>query len=121
MRSDPVRVLTAGNIASTLQTSGIYLDQLYACSFHCIWTGGGAAGTLSVQGSNDNVLVTAGTNASAGVTNWTTLTAYGTAAVSGAGSVIFDIPYTGVRWVRVNFTATGGSAGSMTVNFNGKG
>lgn len=119
MRSDPVLLVSGGDMSADITTKGIYLDQLYAYCFQFVWTGTGAAGTITLQGSNDNVQLSQGTDAAAGVVNWTTLS--GTIAVSGAGAGYFDSAGTGWRWLRAKFAKSGTSAGSLLVQYNGKG
>lgn len=122
MRSDPVTLLSGGDASGTVTSNGVFLDQIYAFSIQVVATGTDAAGLVIVQASNDNVQpVPSGTDSAANVVNWATLTSAGSITVAGPGTLMLDVPQTGVRWVRTKFTKSGTSTGAITIKYNGKG
>ncbi len=118
MRNAPTSLIS-GTASGTVTTIGIDCSQIYAFSMHGIWTAGGT-GSIVIQASNDNVVDTIGSNQASGVTNWSPI-ASGTIAVSGAGNSIVNFDGIAYHWVRAQYTAAGGTAGTMTLNFFSKG
>lgn len=127
MRFAPVRLLTAASMATSQNSNGEDLNQIFMYSIQAIWTGT-PVGTLKLQVSNDDVPsapvgnATAGTaqaNVAANVVNWTDYTGSVT-PVSGPGNFMWIVSDGGYKWVRVVYTAVSG-AGSLTVEYNGKG
>ncbi len=118
MRNAPI-ALISGTAAGTVTSNGIDVSQIYAYSMHGIWTAGGT-GSIVIQASNDNVPDAIATNQGSGVVNWTPI-ASGTMAVSGSGASLLNFDGIGYHWVRAQFVASGGTAGTMTLNFYSKG
>ena len=127
MRFAPVRLLTNGNMATSINSNGEDLNQIFMYSIQAIWTGA-PVGSLKLQVSNDDVPSapvgnatpgTAQANVSSNVVNWTDYTG-STTAVSGPGDFMWIVSDGGYKWVRVVYTATSGT-GSLTVEYNGKG
>lgn len=118
MRNAPV-ALISGTASGTVTSNGIDLSQIYAYSVHGVWTAGGT-GSIVLQGSNDNVIDALATNQGSNVVNWTAVPG-GTVAVSGSGSTLLNFDGIGYHWVRAQYTAAGGTAGTMTLNFFSKG
>lgn len=99
--------------AATITTAAIPADQLFACSAQVTTTGGGAAGVLKLQASNDNT----GTP-SVVPPNWTDITS-ATVTVSAPGVAL--IPKTEIcyNWVRLVYTNSG--TGTVSVVFQAQG
>lgn len=72
-----------------------------------VWTGAGAAGTLKLQTSNDNI-------------TYDDLTGSST-VVAGAGSYVWNVWTCNYNYVKCVFTHSGGSAGEIYVTVNYKG
>lgn len=122
--STKVPLLVNGNMAGSLNSNGMYLDEMAYFSIQAVWTGGSVTGSLKIQVSSDIVppVVTpsgALTNASANVVNWSDYTG-STVAVSGAGNWTWEAGLTGSLWVRLVYTSVSGT-GTLNVNFTGKG
>lgn len=79
--------------------------QWLAC-VQAVWTGATAEGTLTLQGSINKV-------------NWENLTDY-SKSISGDGSVLWDIPNTGIPYIRVHYAFTAGT-GNLNTWIAGKG
>lgn len=123
----PVRtpLLVNGNMASSINSNGVYLDQLATYAIQAVWTGS-PIGSLKLQISCDAVPPlfsptgsSTVTNAAANVVNWSDYTG-STVAVSGAGNWAWKVDISGEFWVRLVYTESSGS-GTLNVNFTGKG
>lgn len=107
------------NVLSAVDTStqtGIQIEasQLYAASFQAYFGDNTAAGTLTVQASNDEF----GTFYQPGTftaTNWTLIPG-ATATITAGASALILVPVTSFRWMRVVYTSSSG--GSSTINVN---
>lgn len=101
---------------ATINSLPTNVQQLTMGSYSMVWTGS-PTGTFSIQGSNDY------TQNSSGVVNagtWNTLPVTTTVTASGsAGNGIYDIALTGILWLRLVYTGTGGS-GNLNAIFTGK-
>jgi len=117
MRQSSVKIADNIDIATSFTSQGINLISIYAYSIQAVHSGT-AAGTFKLQGSNDP-----GDNGSGqGVsqpTNWTDISD-SPQAVSGAGSVLWDVTECSYRWVRMIYTATSGT-GTLNAIINTKG
>lgn len=113
-------LLNAGNAAGNLTTIAGLLAHVFAFSIQVVITGT-AAGTLTLQGSNDPVPDANFPSTPVWTpTNWTEI-ANSSEPVSGAGTVMYDFNQTpGFNWVRVVFTSSSGT-GTMTIRLNTKG
>lgn len=95
-----VNMATAGTQAST----AINLDGIEECAIQISWVGTAPVGTLSYQGSNDNVVYTE----------------FASGGVSGnTGSGLVNIESPAYSWVQVTYTKTSGT-GTLNGNINGK-
>lgn len=103
--------------ASSFQTGVMPLEYRQYFSIQATITGS-PVGVLSLQGSNDFGRENAPFNPSV-VANWTEITG-SSAAVSGAGSVMWNYQNCGFKWVRLVYVATSGT-GSIVARFNSKG
>ena len=91
-------IITTGDMSLASLTSTTVDKTLYEhISFECVSTGA-PVGTLTAQVSTDN-------------SNWATI---GTAAVTAAGTVYMEFPFTVANYVQVIYTKTSGT-GSLTV------
>lgn len=97
--------MTAGDMSGNLTSNSQGLIFMLSASIQAVWTGS-PTGNLSIQISNDNI-------------NWSTYTGSST-AVSGAGNFMWNLLTTPYPWVRVIYTASGGT-GSLNISVNGKG
>ena len=120
MKNSPVALINQANASGTVTSGGIFIGNTYTYSLHGFW-GAGGTGSIVVQASNDDVALGQGTaSASQLVTNWAPIPS-GTIAVSGAGSTILNFDGVGYAWLRAVYTATGGTATTMALNYFGKG
>ena len=113
-------VLMAPSDASVNQTSRpAIIDHSWGYAIQILITGT-ATGTVGLQGSCDP-----GPNANfqaandPAVVNWTDI-AGSSQAVTGAGTVTYDVVKTAYPWVRVVYTASSG-IGTIAAHFNAKG
>lgn len=118
---------TAGQITkpnldlSTNQTSApIYLEQRFLAQITSVMTGS-PAGTLTYQFSNDYQTNMQPSNFTP--TNWYVWDpTNATFTVSGAGTQTLNLWYGCPFWMRLVWTASGGSTGTLTtIQFGGKG
>lgn len=115
----------SGSMASNVTSETVIAQLLPVLSFGFSWTGPGAVGAISMQGSNDY-----SENADGSVNNpgtWSTLTVNyqgsptSSIAISGAsGNGIIDLGMTGIYALRLVYTRTSGS-GTLTSICCGKG
>src|SRR4051812_44891043 len=109
MRDSSELLLNAVPAFTTVNSGAVNVTQCFAASFQSVATVDGA-GTVKVQFSNDP----AGLNSPA-PTNWSDI-ASATMAISGSSGVVglakIDLCY---NWVRVVFTASGGTTGALSV------
>lgn len=120
MRQRSSTLVSNGNMASNITSSGIDLISSYAYSIQANWTSGTSpVGTFKLQGSND----AGDTGSGQGVsqpTNWTDITNSPQAISGTPGSLLYDVTACGYRWVRLVYTATSGSA-TLNATINTKG
>lgn len=115
--------MTDGNMASSLSSIGIDLNQTVMYSIQAVFSGS-PVGTLKLQISNDIVPVApvagnpVGSNPAANVVNWTDYTGSST-AVSAAGNFVWNVFDVGYRWVRVVYTRSSGT-GTLNITYSGK-
>lgn len=124
MRYVAVPILTNGDMSSDLESIGIDLNQIVACSIQAVFTGS-PVGILKLQVSNE-ILPPAASNSNpissnpaANVVNWTDVTA-SMVAVASDGNFVWDLPQMGFKWIRLVYTHTSGS-GSLSASFSAKG
>lgn len=112
-------ILLPSSDASISETSlpGL-LAHAWGYSVQVILTGA-PVGTLKLQGSSDPVPDANFSAANYAVVNWTDV-ANSSQAVTGAGTVAYDVVKSAYNWVRVVYTAASGS-GTITVQFVTKG
>lgn len=119
MRFAPVRLLTAGNMAGTINSNGEDVNQIFMFSIQAIFTGV-PVGSLKLQISNDDVpMGLQGQDPAINVVNWSDYTG-SQVAVAAAGNWMWIVSDGGYKWVRLVYTATSGT-GSLNVEYNGKG
>jgi hypothetical protein len=117
-------LLKNGDLSQAIATQGIDFSQLGMISIQAVYTGA-PVGDLSIQVSDDVVPVGAlgtGTNVdpAANVVNWTTIQET-TVTLSAAGSFNWRDCAASYHWIRVIFTPSTGSTGSLLVSVTGKG
>lgn len=121
MRFAQKQIVTNGDMSVDINSLSEDLNQYALSSIQAVWTGAGAAGTLKLQVSNDITPVTPATaDPGANVVNWSDYTG-SSVTVAGPGNFEWNIVYVGFRWLRLVFTHTGGSTGTLQATFNGKG
>jgi hypothetical protein len=120
--SSPIQLANAASMATSVNSKGMQLFQGFVYSIQAIWVGAGAAGDIKIQVSNDNVVPVQyssmgadASNPAANVVNWIDYPATDQ-TIAGAGQFMWNFSDTGYAWVRVVFTASGGSSGSLTIN-----
>jgi hypothetical protein len=84
MRYAPVTLLAAGDMAGSLNSNGVDLQQIFMFAIQAVYTGA-PVGTLKLQVSNDDVQPSSTSNPSANVVNWVDYTG-SSQAISAAGN-----------------------------------
>lgn len=118
MKFVPCQIVTNGNMASTINSLGVDLNQIPLFSIQAVFTGS-PVGTLKLQISNDIVNPISTGQQAAEVVNWTDYTGSST-AVSGAGNFVWNCLESGYRWVRLVYTPASGT-GTLNATLSGKG
>lgn len=106
--SGPVDLSASANLKAT------WLGHIANYAIQLVFTGA-PQGNFKLQASNDvgSIDSTGAAQQVSGITNWTDI-ADSAATVSAAGDIMWTVENAGYTWVRVVWTATGGS-GSLTV------
>lgn len=110
---------TLGNMANTLTSYGIDLNQLPLGSIQCSWSGT-PTGSLAIQVSNDIVAVPYVGDPAGNVVNWSTYTGSAEATGGTPGNFLYNLLSLGYRWARLSYTPASGT-GSLAATFSGKG
>lgn len=110
---------TAGDMAGSLNSNAIDLNQQYVAAIQAVFTGA-PVGTFKLQISNDSPAINPGSvNKGSGVVNWTDYTG-SSQAISAAGNFSWLLADIGYRWVRLVYTRSSGT-GSLTAAISSKG
>lgn len=112
----PSNDLSVGQISE-----GIYLGHIVDYAIQIFFTGS-PLGNFKLQVSNDLGQINSQSRVvqDSTVVNWSDV-ADSAFTVSAAGDVFWDVQNAGHRWVRVVWTATGGSGTITSAKVNGKG
>lgn len=116
---DPVKIVTVGDMSSSINSIGINVRQFALCSIQAVWTGS-PVGNFTVQTSNDIVPISAGSDPASNVVNWTTYTGSSSAAGGSAGDLMYVLDFSPYAWIRLAYTSTSGT-GTLNSTFLGKG
>lgn len=111
-------LLSAGDASGNLTSNHGLLAGALGYSIQAIITGS-PVGSLKLQGSNDPVPNSSFLVPTYTVTNWTDI-ADSTEAVTGAGTIMYNVEGVYYNWVRAVYTSTSGT-GTLTIQFNSKG
>lgn len=115
MRYVNVTALHASDAMS--QTSAqIDTNQLISASFMAYFGDATAAGTLTLQASNDPIQ--SGLPVEPLATNWVNIP-NATATVTAGGSVIIPLYQSAYRWIRIVYTSGTPGTSTITVNYFG--
>jgi len=106
------KILDVGDMAASINSDAVLIDQIYGYAVQCVFTGS-PVGTLKIQTSCD---ILQGTEV---VSTWTDL-AGATFAVSAAGNASFNYDAQYYQYFRVVYTRTSGT-GALSITYNGKG
>ena len=117
MKFVPVKIVTNGNMTTTINSLGIDLNQVVLYSIQAVFTGS-PVGTLKLQISNDIVNPIATGTQAVEVVNWTDYTGSST-PVTTSGNFVWNCLDVGYRWVRLVYTPTSGS-GTLNATISGK-
>lgn len=119
MRVVSTQALSAVNTASV--TSAVILDtnQAINVSFQVIMGDATAAGTVKIQGSNDNPTGITTRNTFT-PTNWSDIPNATSVIASGVGPMIV-MSNIAFQWMRVVYTRTSGGSTTIIVNMNAAG
>ena len=101
------KIVTNASMASTVTSATVDLSKTDGYSVYAKWTGAGAAGSIELQASLDDI-------------NFVTIINSST-SVAGPGEALWEITSAFYDKIRVVFLATGGSSGTLNVQINGKG
>lgn len=118
MRNLQYAILPTTANLNSVNSSKCDANQLVSASFHVIFSGSDAAGTLTIQASNDPT-GEGNTAANFTPTNWVDIPS-ASCTPTVAGSFLITIAQLTYRWVRVVWTRTSGT-GTVTVNMNALG
>lgn len=118
MRNVSTVILSAVNTASQLGTIAVDANQLINMSLQTIMGDVTAAGTITVQASND--LPPNGERAGFVPTHWSDVP-NATSTVAAGVAPLIVLSNLAVQWVRVNYTRTSGGTTTVTVVLNGVG
>lgn len=113
---DITKTLTLADMSASITGNQITVDHAAIASYMIVCTGA-PVGTLSIQFSNDPIVIIPNNQQAA---NWVTDTAYNT-AVAAAGSFSIKIPDIAFRFVRLIYTRTSGTGNITVCNFLSKG
>lgn len=111
-------LLNAGDASGDLTSEHGLLAHAFGYSIQVVITGS-AAGSISLQGSSDPVPNSNFNVRTFPVANWTDI-ADSLEAVTGAGTVMYNVANASYNWVRVIYTSASGT-GTMTIRLNTKG
>lgn len=106
------KILEAKSMTLSFQSIPVQLDQIYGFNLHAIFTGS-PIGTFKLQASNDDVPL------ASQISNWIDISGSSQAIIA-SGSVMWNYNGAFYRWVKVVYTAAGGS-GSCDINLMSKG
>lgn len=90
--------------ASDVTSAAFQLGDFQSCSISVIFSGSDLAGSVSLEGSNDET----------GASNFITITG-STTAVTASGDVMFNVSSAEYRWIRVAWDYTSGT-GNITAD-----
>lgn len=109
-------VATALNAVDTSSQQGAFIDsnQLISASFQSVFADVTAAGTVTIQASNDHATTASG--AWTGTpSNWSDIPNATATVVAGVAPLIL-IPVMAFRWIRIVFTRSSGGSSTIVVN-----
>ena len=114
-------ILGDTDMSTTANSKAFRLENLDRVSVQAEWTGGTAAGSFSLQSSDDKG-TDHGEPATPSITNWTT-EAGSSVTVSGttASPIRWNFDGLAARWIRVVWARTGGTGTITDVRVTGKG
>jgi hypothetical protein len=114
MRIDNFALTLDGtDMTSNINSNPIWLGHVVNYCIQIVFTGSTPNGSFKLQASND---LGAKENdvKNASITNWTDISG-STINISAAGDVMYNLENVGYRWVRVVWTDTSSTAGTITV------
>lgn len=101
-------IITGGNLSGDITSSSQSLNGVRGCAVQFIWSGATSpVGDVRLQGSNDNVTFTDISDSILSVSG-----------NSGSCLINYDMPNFG--YVRLKYTRTSGSGGTVNCTINGK-
>jgi len=101
------KIVTNASMAAIVTSPSVDLSKTDGYSVYAKWSGAAAAGSIELQASLDDI-------------NFVTMSSSGT-VVAGPGEALWEITSAFYDKIRVVFTPTGGSVGTLNVQINGKG
>lgn len=120
MRNSNDLIVDAGDMSlASITSDTINLENILYLAVQAVWTGT-PTGTIKLQGSCDTGTTIAGNTDGDGVSNWTDIASATLSPAGSASSGFIELKETGIKWVRLVYTKSGGS-GSLTSRFNAKG
>jgi len=115
MRQVNTQVLS-GSDAATVYGSQLDTNQIINSSFHCVISDNTAAGTFTVQASNDICAVGQG-DQNFVVTNWVNIPSATVTLTAGQKQGIIFVSESAYRWMRAVYTSTTPGTGTVVVNW----
>jgi len=101
-------IISGGNLGADITSTSQNLNSIHHFAVQFIWTGASTpVGTVILQGSNDNITFTDISDSLLAVSG-----------NSGSCLINYDLPSFG--FVRLKYTRTSGSGGTVTCTINGK-
>lgn len=105
----------SGSDAASVNGAQLDTNQIINSTFHCVVSDATAAGTFSIQGSNDVCQI--GQSAqNFVVTNWVQIPNATATVAAGAHQAMIVVVETPCRWMRAVWTSTTPGTGTVTVN-----
>ena len=108
-------LVLSGSDAASVNGSQLDTNQSVNVTFHCVLSDSTAAGTFSIQGSND-VCQTGQSAQNFVVTNWVTIPNASVTMTAGMKQAMIILAETPCRWMRAVWTSSTPGTGTVTVN-----
>ena len=96
------QIITSGNMASNVTSSGIDILKMEQCSIQAVWSGSSPTGAFKIQASNDIV------SSAASVSTWSDLSD-SSYSITADGDFMWALSPASYRFIRLVYTRTSGT------------
>lgn len=103
----PYTALNGVDMASSHTSAAINIQYLDNVGIELVWSGASPTGTIAIQVSLDN-------------TTYITIPSVSVSPGGSAGNAYIDLNQLSAAWVRIAYTTTGGSVGTLTATVGAK-